>query len=379
MGLSRYLPCSACRRRFDPAGAEFDDLKKLGRAHLAKGEHMLAVSTFSKAIRLWPADATAWLDRANVYQELEDWSQALRDASRAVQLDPKSERALYGKAFALRKSGKLAEAVKACADGLESHPRSKDLRRLQTELEEKETDSSQVAPPSTSPPPKNRPTTYAKWAQWEKDEPEPEENKEKIQNEKVLGRNAAGEKVDPEGAPQWDGPNPSEEDRLCFTEDMLEVCRESAQDMKFYFGGSKPPGNMRLPTEWKKPVGVLTVEQLGQYNCTGIRLLVSIYGDIFDVSHRKDLYGHGSKSHHAGKDITWGVVTGNETESNLNRFYDVFKLDQDHTGRYLQIICQRIVAFEEEFGEPVGRLEPFVHERELPPAPTNEIEECNQQ
>jgi len=163
------------------------------------------------------------------------------------------------------------------------------------------------------------------------------------------------------------------------TEDMLEVCRNAAEAAGAYFPAPASQRTPRLPLDHQKSVGVLTVEQLGKYSCSNERMLVSIYGDIYDVSSRPDLYGYGPKSAHSGRDITWGVVTGEETVENCNRFYDIFKLDQDHLGRYLQIVCHRMVAFESEFGEPVGRLEPFVNEWDLPPAPKEEIEECKQQ
>jgi membrane-associated progesterone receptor component len=43
----------------------------------------------------------------------------------------------------------------------------------------------------------------------------------------------------------------------------------------------------------------LTLEQLREYNGTGSngRILTVIYGDIFDVSRRSDLYGPGKKNH----------------------------------------------------------------------------------
>lgn len=36
-------------------------------------------------------------------------------------------------------------------------------------------------------------------------------------------------------------------------------------------------------------------------------------------------------------------------------------------------------GLQDDFGEPVGRLDQFVNERLLPAAPTNEVEDCKQQ
>eukprot|EP00438_Fugacium_kawagutii_P034456 Skav206308 [mRNA] locus=scaffold4747:95685:96110:+ [translate_table: standard] len=141
---------------------------------------------------------------------------------------------------------------------------------------------------------------------------------------------------------------------------MFDIRRPAAQD------------HMRV-------VGTIDLQQLSKYSCSNDRMLVSCYGDIFDVSSRPDLYGWGPKSWQAGKDITWSVVTGNEKPDQCNRFYDVFKLDPDHISRYLTLICNRLVTLQDEFGKPVGRLDKFLNERHFPAAPQHEIEECKQQ
>lgn len=59
------------------------------------------------------------------------------------------------------------------------------------------------------------------------------------------------------------------------------------------------PSTARIPPPLPKmPKVDLTVEQLRQYNGTDSngRILTSIYGDIFDVSRRSDLYGPGNRS-----------------------------------------------------------------------------------
>jgi len=180
---------------------------------------------------------------------------------------------------------------------------------------------------------------------------------------------------------KWKGTNPSEQERMIIVDDMMEMCRRSYEEMKQQFAqnAEKPTCNAKLPTDYKKPVETLSLAQLAKYKCSNERMLVSHYGDIFDVSSRPDRYGYGPQAFQSGKDITWCVITGKQTVENCNRFYDIFKLDQEHLGRYLQIICQRLVSMEDEFGEPVGRLKNFVNERDLPPAPTEEIPECNQQ
>ena len=71
-----------------------------------------------------------------------------------------------------------------------------------------------------------------------------------------------------------------------------------------------------------KVVGTIDLQQLAKYSCSNDRMLLSCYGDIFDVSSRPDLYGWGPKSWQAGKDITWSVVTGKEKPDQCNRFWE---------------------------------------------------------
>lgn len=69
----------------------------------------------------------------------------------------------------------------------------------------------------------------------------------------------------------------------------------------------------------------LTVEQLRQYNGTDSngRILTAIYGDIFDVSRRSDLYGPGgSYSLFAGRDATRALSKMQLTQSLFSTEYD---------------------------------------------------------
>lgn len=230
-----------------------------------------------------------------------------------------------------------------------------------------------------SPAPKANPAKYSidysRFANLEdSDDDKPQEKKDEydeVDRRPPLPRDAA---------PMWNGkPLPTEEQRLLFTDELMELCRKANQEHKQIFDGNDGPKNVKLPPDYKKPLGIIDVKTLGKYTCSADRMLLSVYGDIFDVSSRPDIYGYGSKSFLTGKDITWGVIAGKETADNCNRFYDIFKLDDDHTKRYLHIICQRLVSLEDEFGEPIGRLDKFMKESLLPPAPKDEIPDCNQQ
>ena len=90
-------------------------------------------------------------------------------------------------------------------------------------------------------------------------------------------------------------------------------------------------------------VGTIDLQQLAKYSCSNDRMLLSCYGDIFDVSSRPDLYGWGPKSWQAGKDITWSVVTGKEKPDQCNRFWERTKsrgmcLKIDETPSYGKLV-----------------------------------------
>lgn len=139
-------------------------------------------------------------------------------------------------------------------------------------------------------------------------------------------------------------------------------------------GGHQPmarPENVSLPPDFRKKVGVVPAKQLEEYGCNNQRLLISLYGDIFDVSDRPDKYGaDGPYYFFAGRDITWGLITGADTEENCNIFYDIFKMDQELMKQKMQCICSWIAFYETEYGEPVGRLVEFEDEAALPPPPS---------
>jgi len=116
---------------------------------------------------------------------------------------------------------------------------------------------------------------------------------------------------------------------------------------------------------------LMTSEELAEFNCKSSRPLVSVHGDIFDVSRNLNQYGPGgSRSFEAGSDITWAAVSGFHTEGNCNCFYDVFKAPDDHvlTSRCMSL-CSTIAAFQRDYGKPVGRLSIYNEEERLPAMP----------
>lgn len=341
------------------AAAAGQSHKQRGNEHFKRKEYARAAAAYGDAIRSCPTEATCWLNRSIAYRQLEEWDQAASDAAKALELQPGSEKASYGRALALQKLGKVTEALQACEAGLVAHPEHSALLELQTALRAK---AKQAAAG-----PKKYDTDYSKWADLE-DSDDDQPHRGNQDDEYRPGPNDEA----------WKGDNPTQEERLAMVEDMLEACAE-LMNKEGCPEEPEPPKAVALPSDYMGSVGVLTLDQLAKYSCSNDRMLVSVYGDIYDVSSRPDIYGYGPKSFQAGKDITWSVIIGKETPKQCNRFYDIFKLDEDHRTRYLQIVCQRLLTLKEMCGDPVGRLENYVRERSLPPPPKDEIEECKQQ
>lgn len=201
-------------------------------------------------------------------------------------------------------------------------------------------------------------------------------------------------------APQkWEGRNPTWEERAATKQAMLQIFREQWQrlgkakktmgyaeytteqkDGLQITGGHRPmqrPKDVLLPRDYREPVGVLSAQQLSKFNCNNERLLISLYGDIFDVSDRPDKYGkEGPYFYFAGRDITWGLVTGQDSEDKVNQFYDLFKMDEIEVSKKMQCICSWLGLYETEYGQPVGRLAEFEAEPDLPPPPVQSGEVC---
>eukprot|EP00927_Polykrikos_kofoidii_P060591 TRINITY_DN5552_c0_g1_i3.p1 TRINITY_DN5552_c0_g1~~TRINITY_DN5552_c0_g1_i3.p1 ORF type:complete len:316 (-),score=75.31 TRINITY_DN5552_c0_g1_i3:156-1103(-) len=150
-------------------------------------------------------------------------------------------------------------------------------------------------------------------------------------------------------------------------------------------GGHRPmkrPEGTKLPSDFRTEVGILTMEEMLAYssdNADG-RFLVSVYGSIFDVSDRPDKYGpDGPYYELTGKDITWGLFTGNDSAENCNRCFDLFKgtgLGEETLQRKLAGLCSWLAWYELEYGVPVGFLDVYIEEKELPAPPIDEINDC---
>jgi len=138
------------------------------------------------------------------------------------------------------------------------------------------------------------------------------------------------------------------------------------------------PQSIDLPGDHHQQVGVLSAEELAKYDCKSKRMLVSVHGDLFDVSDRPDKYSaDGPYWSMTGHDITWGLFCGKDTEDCYDQYYDIFKTPDSALDRKLQGICSWWAFYESEYGPPVGKLDVYEKEWKLPAPPWEGDEACS--
>ena len=101
-----------------------DAYRMRGRLSMAKYSPAAAIRDFTKAIQLDPRDASALVDRGLAYldEDKPDYSAAITDADRAVDLDPKLARAYNLRGTAKRAAGKPDEAIEDFTRAIRLHP-----------------------------------------------------------------------------------------------------------------------------------------------------------------------------------------------------------------------------------------------------------------
>jgi len=138
------------------------------------------------------------------------------------------------------------------------------------------------------------------------------------------------------------------------------------------------PSDVQLPKDFRKSVGEMPLQTLTKHDCNGQRILVSVYGDIFDVSDRPDKYGaDGPYGWMSGHDLTWGFVSGKDVPEQNDQLYDMWKVAPvDFREKKLQGLLAWVAFYEHEYGQPVGRLKEYQKEAGLKGPPMEEANEC---
>ena len=106
------------------AGADADDVRARGRAHLNRGEYDLAIAVLDSAIAMDPDDALLYRDRGMSYRARDDYDRAIRDFDRAVELDPKFASALNSRGFTYQLKGDYDRAIEDYDRSIELAPES---------------------------------------------------------------------------------------------------------------------------------------------------------------------------------------------------------------------------------------------------------------
>lgn len=133
----------------DPRYAEAYNNRGLARHAL--GQSQSGRSDLDEAIRLDPNSAVYPFNRGVIYLDLESYSEAIRDFTRAIERKPDYSEAYRHRAMAYQLDGKLDLALKDIDDALKITPSNLDLQHLREDLLQ-EQESAQTAPPAPLAP-----------------------------------------------------------------------------------------------------------------------------------------------------------------------------------------------------------------------------------
>lgn len=361
------------------------ELKAKGNEHFKNKEFQLALDAYGQAVMLSQKDVGLWVNRSITNRQLGNWQEAADDAEIAATIDVGNPKAFYSWAVSLQNLKSFAKAIEICKLGLKTQPDNKPLKQLLAELsssvqaniDELEEDGAvavgEVKCPSSGA----------------------------LQQSDVQ---AIKEKA---AAYKWKGSIPCAAERAQYKQMLVGMFLSKYKDLSaqrhaaesytqgsiletqyepdqknglVIQGGHRPmkrPKDVNTPDSFRKPVGVITVAELGYYGCKNPdgRYFIAVYGNIFDISDRPDKYGpDGPYKELAGTDITWGLFTGLDTLDYTNRFYDLFKA-KDQGMDKMSGLCSWWAWYTNEYGEPVGKVKEYEDEANLPAPPLEEVEE----
>jgi len=408
---------------YEPVKEEKKPKKKDNKENKDPGLHLNGAHTMDERLRDVPRktdwagdDKMAWKDgevamlKGDTHMLREDWPEAEEAYLTAVALQPDLLEAHLGVCNAQRKLRKFMRAFSAARSGLKfCGTDNKQLMELRDIIQAEYQADKHVVKKEGAVREKAARERVQKMCDEGAMGPKPDgltelnwdlKDKKKQQLDACPGET----KFDPEQIILKSAPNPSYEEREEWKTYVLNVYRDLYKDMpsndemdlnytgatSSYDAGASSglkiseghkhiprPAGVVVPDSFRKHVGFISLAKLKEYNCEKERLLVSVYGDVFDVSDRPDKYGKdGPYYYFSGSDITYGLASGQDDDTTVNKFFDIFKLeDEEQRDKRLQILCSWIGFYEKEYGMPVGRLEVYEEERNLP-APPADAENC---
>ena len=75
-------------------------------------EYEKAIKDYSKAIELNPISAEAYNNRGTAYRELKQWERAIEDYNKAIELNPNYTEAYWNRGIAYPETGQYDESVR---------------------------------------------------------------------------------------------------------------------------------------------------------------------------------------------------------------------------------------------------------------------------
>ncbi|KAJ1884060.1 Small glutamine-rich tetratricopeptide repeat-containing protein 2 [Kickxella alabastrina] len=126
-----------------------DEFKATGNSLVTKKEYVGAIEAYTKAIELVGDNAVYYGNRAAAYSQNGDHEEAVEDANKALEIDPKYSKGFSRLGRALFGLGRFKEAAEAYENGLELDPQNAVMRASLNSVNAK-LDSSAVAETSRS-------------------------------------------------------------------------------------------------------------------------------------------------------------------------------------------------------------------------------------
>jgi tetratricopeptide (TPR) repeat protein len=125
--VSSELPMGSSAANTNANKALFLEKVKLSNAACQNGDFEKAVSLYSEAIQLDPANHILYSNRSAALIKMGQFGKALKDASKAKELSPEWPKAYYRQGVAYQCLARHAEALGAFANGLAQDPKSPQL------------------------------------------------------------------------------------------------------------------------------------------------------------------------------------------------------------------------------------------------------------
>mmetsp|Transcript_11466 Transcript_11466/g.31287 ORF Transcript_11466/g.31287 Transcript_11466/m.31287 type:complete len:331 (+) Transcript_11466:136-1128(+) len=113
------------------------ELKEAGNKHFGDGEWSQAKDLYTQAIALDPHNAVLFSNRSAAALQLAELEDAVKDADKAIELNPSWDKGYYRKGCALEAAGKDMEALAAYRSALERNNENGELHRLVRKMKQK--------------------------------------------------------------------------------------------------------------------------------------------------------------------------------------------------------------------------------------------------